>query len=71
VQVVVNGTTYTSLSAAKADTNWATAVTSSGGVKVTVKAAGPVALLPGVSTGNYGLQLPQINIQGQSAMVVL
>jgi Flp pilus assembly protein TadG len=71
VQVVVNGTTYTSLSAAKADTNWATAVTSSGGVKVTAKAAGPVALLPGVSTGNYGLQLPQINIQGQSAMVVL
>ena len=71
MQVVVNGTTYTTLSAAKADTHWASAVTSSGGVQVTVTAAGPVALLPGVSTGNFGLVLPNINIQGQSAMVVL
>ena len=59
-----SGGTYTSIEAASAanDLN---------GGKVTVTAAGSVALLPGVSTGNYGLQLPQIQVHGQSAMVVL
>ena len=71
MQVVVNGATYTSLALARADTHWATARSSTGGVQVTLTAAGPVALLPGVSTGIFGLTLPQINVQGQSAMVLL
>ena len=51
--------------------DWSAAIHSAGGIQVTVKAAGPVALLPGVSTGAFGLTLPNINVQGQSTMVVL
>ena len=41
------------------------------GGQVTVTASGDVSVLPSVTTGAYGLQLPQIGIQGQSSMVVL
>jgi Flp pilus assembly protein TadG len=64
VQVDTGIATYTSIAAARSANALA-------GSKVTVTAAGPVALLPGVSTGIYGLSLPQINVQGKSAMVIL
>jgi Flp pilus assembly protein TadG len=41
------------------------------GAQVTITITGAVAVLPGVSTGLYGLSLPQVGIQGQTAMVVL
>ena len=41
------------------------------GAKVTVTAAGSVALVPGLQTGAFGLVLPTITVQGQTAMVVL
>ena len=59
-----SGTSYATMNAAR------TANDLSGG-QVTVTVSGNVAVLPGVSTGLYGLQLPQINVQGQSSMVVL
>jgi len=65
VSVANGASTYTSIANAKANN----ALVS--GAKVTVTATGSVALLPGVSTGNYGLTLPQIGVQGQSAMVIL
>lgn len=58
------GTPYSSIADARA----AHALS---GSKVTVNATASVALLPGVSTGMYGLTLPQIGVQGQSAMVIL
>jgi Flp pilus assembly protein TadG len=64
VSVVSAGTTYSGINAART----ANALP---GAQFSVTAAGSVALLPGVSTGNYGLQLPQINVQGQSSMVIL
>jgi Flp pilus assembly protein TadG len=63
VQVSTGATTYTSIAAARSDAAFA-------GSRVTVTAAGPVALLPGVSTGIFGLSLPQINVQGQTVMVI-
>jgi Flp pilus assembly protein TadG len=58
-----SGATYTSLEGVPSN--------DLGGAKITVTAAGSVALLPGISTGAYGLQLPQIQVQGRSSMVVL
>lgn len=65
VSVVNGSSTYTSIASAKAANALVT------GSQITVTAAGSVALLPGVSTGMYGLALPQISVQGQSAMVIL
>jgi Flp pilus assembly protein TadG len=65
VNVLSGGSTYSSISAARS----ANALV--GGAQVTITAAGSVALLPGVSTGMYGLRLPQLNVQGQTAMVIL
>jgi Flp pilus assembly protein TadG len=59
-----SGTSYSSIDAAR------TANDLQGG-QVTVTASGDVSVLPSVTTGAYGLQLPQIGIQGQSSMVVL
>jgi Flp pilus assembly protein TadG len=56
--------TYNSVEAARAANDLT-------GGKITVTATGSVALLPGVSTGLYGLALPQIAVQGQSSMVIL
>ena len=58
------GTTYSTVEAARAASALA-------GAQVTVTATGSVALLPGFSTGAFGLRLPLINVQGQTAMVVL
>lgn len=55
---------YSTLEAARAANDLA-------GAQVTVTVTGAVAVLPGVSTGLYGLALPQIGIQGQASMVVL
>ncbi|TMF02011.1 MAG: hypothetical protein E6I52_10235 [Chloroflexi bacterium] len=62
-------TTYTSIDAARLAAKQAQKPLTGAQIKVT--AAGSVALLPGVSTGMYGLSLPQIGVQGQSAMVIL
>ncbi len=73
-QVKYGNSTYASLYEARMAMtvqDWTAAIHSAGGIQVTVKAAGPVALLPGVSTGAFGLTLPNINVQGQSTMVVL
>jgi Flp pilus assembly protein TadG len=73
-QVKYGNATYASLYEARmamTTHDWSAAIHSAGGIQVTVKAAGPVALLPGVSTGAFGLTLPNINVQGQSTMVVL
>jgi Flp pilus assembly protein TadG len=59
-----SGAQYTRIEDARAANDFA-------GGQITVTAAGAVALLPGVSTGNFGLTLPQIRVQGQAAMVVL
>ncbi len=64
VSVANGSSTYSSIAAAKAASALA-------GSTITVTAAGSVALLPGVSTGMYGMALPQISVQGQSAMVIL
>lgn len=64
VNVASGGSTYTSIAAART----ANALP---GSKITVTAAGSVALLPGLNTGVFGLSLPQITVQGQSAMVIL
>jgi hypothetical protein len=64
LSVVSGGTTYSSIAAART----ANALP---GAQVNISAAGSVALLPGVSTGIFGLTLPQISVQGQSAMVIL
>ncbi len=64
ISVLSGGNTYSSIAAART----ASALP---GAQVTVTATGAVALLPGVSTGTFGLTLPQISVQGQSAMVVL
>ena len=64
ISVLSAGTTYSSIAAART----ANALP---GAQITVTAAGSVALLPGVSTGIFGLTTPQINVQGQSAMVIL
>jgi Flp pilus assembly protein TadG len=64
VSVVSGGTSYSSIASARA----ANALP---GSQVSVTASGAVALLPGVSTGIFGLTLPQIAVQGQSAMVIL
>lgn len=64
INVVNGGTTYTTIAAART----ANALP---GAQVTVTAAGAVALLPGLNTGAFGLSLPQINVQGQSAMAIL
>jgi phosphoribosylcarboxyaminoimidazole (NCAIR) mutase len=64
VSVVSGGTTYTTIASARSANALA-------GAQVTITASGSVALLPGVSTGNYGLVLPSITVQGQTAMVIL
>ena len=64
LNVASSGASYTSIGAARTANALA-------GSKVTVTAAGSVALLPGLNTGVFGLSLPQINVQGQSAMVIL
>lgn len=58
------GTSYSSIAAARA----ANALP---GAKVTVTAAGSVALFPGFQTSLFGLSLGQIGVQGQTAMVIL
>ncbi len=58
-----NGTTYTSIDAAKADANYA-------GSTLTVTATGSVSLLAGVKT-SWGMGLFPITVQGQSQMVVM
>ena len=62
--VSTGGTSYSTIAAARS----ASALP---GAEVTVTASGAVALLPGVNTGIFGLQLPQISVQGQSSMVIL
>jgi Flp pilus assembly protein TadG len=64
VSIVNSGTTYSSIASARA----ANALP---GAQVTVTAAGSVALMPGLTTGMYGMKLPQIGVQGQTAMVIL
>ena len=64
MDIANGGTHYSSIAAARAANALA-------GAHVTITAGGNVALLPGLSTGNYGLRLPQISVQGQSAMVIL
>ena len=64
MDIASGGTHYSSIAAART----ANALP---GAHVTITAGGNVALLPGVSTGMYGLSLPQISVQGQSAMVIL
>ena len=59
-----SGTSYTRIEDARAANDLS-------GAQITVTAAANVAVLPGVATGLYGLQLPQIGVQGQSSMVVL
>jgi len=58
-----NGTSYTSIDAAKADTNFP-------GSTLTVTARGSVSLLAGVKT-SWGMGLFPITVQGMSEMVVL
>jgi hypothetical protein len=73
-QVKYANSTYASLYEARMAMtlqDWTAAIHSAGGIEVTVKASGPVALLPGVATGALGLTLPNINVHGQSTMVVL
>lgn len=60
----VNNGAYTSITTARSNNALA-------GAKVRITAAGSVALLPGFQTGAFGLSLPQINVQGQAAMVAL
>jgi Flp pilus assembly protein TadG len=64
LDIASGGTHYSSIAAART----ANALP---GAQVTMTASGSVALLPGISTGGYGLSLPQISVQGQSAMVIL
>lgn len=64
VNVSSGGSSYPSIAAART----AHALP---GSQVTITAAGSVALLPGLNTGIFGLSLPQINVQGRSAMVIL
>jgi len=62
---VDNGaTSYSSISAARAAGALA-------GAQVTITARGSVALFPGMQLGAWGLKMPQISVQGQSAMVIL
>jgi Flp pilus assembly protein TadG len=63
LNVVNGGTTYTINSARTAN--------ALPGSTVTVTASGTVALLPGFNAGVLGLSLPQIGVQGQTAMVIL
>jgi Flp pilus assembly protein TadG len=70
VQIVKGGTTYSSSTSSTplADARNANNLT---GATVTVTARGSVALVPGVSTGAFGIVLPQIVVQGNAAMVIL
>jgi Flp pilus assembly protein TadG len=58
------GSTYPTIAAARAANDLP-------GAQLTVTARGSVALLPGLQTGPMGMTLPQITVQGQSAMVIL
>ena len=64
VSVANAGTTYPSIETARA----ANALR---GAEITVTAIGSVAFFPGVSTGMVGLTLPQLHVQGKTAMVIL
>lgn len=59
-----SGAQYTRIEDARAAADFA-------GGQITVTASGAVTLLPGVTTGSFGLQVPQVGVRGQAAMVVL
>ena len=67
VQVVNAGVPYSSVASARAANPLPGALS---GAKVTVTAAGTVGLLPLLQTGS-GLRLPELNVQGKAAMVIL
>ena len=69
--VGASGSTYASLDSARSANDLQCTGSCTDPAEVTITVAGSVALFPGVSTGNYGLVLPTINVQGSSAMAIL
>lgn len=69
--VGASGATYTSLDSARTANDLACTGVCTDPAEATITVTGSVALLPGVSTGNYGLTLPSISVQGMSSMAIL